>query len=306
MPSRNAVMTTPLRISRSDHVDIRGLRYHVREWGTAGAPQLFMLHGWMDASASFQFVVDALQRDWHVVAPDWRGCGLSDRPAGANGYRFIDLLADLDEIIEQRKSSPTINLVGHSMGANVACHYAGIRPALVRRLVSLEGFGPLLRNGDEAPEAAPVRLAQWLDDMRNLQPFPPLRHRGRRDCRAVPEKSPSRREPGAIPVFPLVHGGADGSFQRLGDPAYKVREPGRYRPGEVDAVWAAVTAPVLYVSAHDATKSVAPSEAAKVEQFRLRLRAFKDFREEPVNESGHMIHHDQPEKAAALIDEFCV
>lgn len=306
MPSRNAVMTTPLRISRSDHVDIRGLRYHVREWGTAGAPQLFMLHGWMDASASFQFVVDALQRDWHVVAPDWRGCGLSDRPAGANGYRFIDLLADLDEIIEQRKSSPTINLVGHSMGANVACHYAGIRPALVRRLVSLEGFGPLLRNGDEAPEAAPVRLAQWLDDMRNLQPFPRFATEGEgiaELCRKNPRLGESRAR------FLFSHwymGGADGSFQRLGDPAYKVREPGRYRPGEVDAVWAAVTAPVLYVSAHDATKSVAPSEAAKVEQFRLRLRAFKDFREEPVNESGHMIHHDQPEKAAALIDEFCV
>jgi pimeloyl-ACP methyl ester carboxylesterase len=38
-----------------------------------------MMHGWMDVGASFQFVVDALQGDWHVIAPDWRGFGLSQR-----------------------------------------------------------------------------------------------------------------------------------------------------------------------------------------------------------------------------------
>ena len=56
--------------SRSRYVDIRGLRYHLREWGPAGAPQLLMLHGWMDVSASFQFVVDQLRQAWHVIAPD--------------------------------------------------------------------------------------------------------------------------------------------------------------------------------------------------------------------------------------------
>ena len=46
----------------------------------ATAPRtLVMLHGWMDVSASFQFVVDALGEDWRVVAPDWRGYGLTDR-----------------------------------------------------------------------------------------------------------------------------------------------------------------------------------------------------------------------------------
>ena len=56
--------------SRSRFLSIRGLRYHLREWGLEGAPKLFMLHGWMDVSASFQFVVDELAADWHVIAPD--------------------------------------------------------------------------------------------------------------------------------------------------------------------------------------------------------------------------------------------
>ena len=56
--------------SRSENLTNRGLRTHVRHWGRAGAPKLFMAHGWMDVSASFQFVVDALAGDWHVIAHD--------------------------------------------------------------------------------------------------------------------------------------------------------------------------------------------------------------------------------------------
>ena len=39
---------------------------------------MVLLHGWMDVSASFQFLVDALRGDWDVYAPDWRGYGLTD------------------------------------------------------------------------------------------------------------------------------------------------------------------------------------------------------------------------------------
>ncbi|WP_374105035.1 alpha/beta fold hydrolase, partial [Burkholderia sp. E168m30] len=46
--------------SVSDFVTVRGVQLHVRRWGRPDAPTLFMLHGWMDVAASFQFVVDAL------------------------------------------------------------------------------------------------------------------------------------------------------------------------------------------------------------------------------------------------------
>src|SRR5438552_12136411 len=67
-----------MKPSQSEFVQIRGLRYHCRCWGEALAPKLFMLHGWMDVSASFQFLVDALRGNWRVIAPDWRGFGLSE------------------------------------------------------------------------------------------------------------------------------------------------------------------------------------------------------------------------------------
>ncbi|MCX8006223.1 MAG: alpha/beta fold hydrolase, partial [Burkholderiaceae bacterium] len=88
-----------MKPSRSRFLEIRALRYHLREWGPAEAPLLVMLHGWMDVSASFQFVVDALRGEWHVVAPDWRGYGLTDR-ARADCYWFPDYLADLEFVLD--------------------------------------------------------------------------------------------------------------------------------------------------------------------------------------------------------------
>ncbi|MFZ4538862.1 alpha/beta fold hydrolase [Propionivibrio sp.] len=67
----------------SEFVTLRERRYNVRIWGDHDAPTLFFLHGWGDVSASFQFVVDALQGNWRIIAPDWRGFGQSQWNEGA-------------------------------------------------------------------------------------------------------------------------------------------------------------------------------------------------------------------------------
>ncbi len=143
-----------MKDSRSEFVDARGVRLHVRHWGNPDAPMLFMLHGWMDVAASFQFVVDALAGDWQVLAPDTRGFGLSDWPVAKQGgshYYFHDYLADLDVLLDHYAPHGEVNLVGHSMGANVSLLYAGGRPARVRRVVDLEGFGLAAARASQAP-----------------------------------------------------------------------------------------------------------------------------------------------------------
>ena len=108
------------RPSRSSFVPLRHLSYHVREWGTprTGVLPLFMVHGWMDVSASFQFVIDALKDDRHIIAPDWRGYGLT-HPGEVDNFWFPDYLADLDALIDHFQPEGPIDLLGHSMGGNV-------------------------------------------------------------------------------------------------------------------------------------------------------------------------------------------
>ena len=114
--------------SRSEFITVRGLRTHVRHWGREGAPTIFMVHGWMDVAASFQFVVDCLDGDWHVIAPDWRGFGLSER-THSDTYWFPDYVADLDVLLEHYSPGEAVNLLGHSMGGNVVSLYAGMHPS---------------------------------------------------------------------------------------------------------------------------------------------------------------------------------
>ena len=137
------------RPARSSLLPVRNLQVHLHSWGDAGLataeqPPLVMLHGWMDVGASFQFVVDALAAlpaapRW-IVAPDWRGFGLT-AAAPTDTYWHADYLGDLDGLLDALGIDGTIDLVGHSMGGNVATVYAGVRPERIRRLVNLEGFG---------------------------------------------------------------------------------------------------------------------------------------------------------------------
>ena len=88
---------TPVIAPVSAQHAIRGVCYCVTEWGDRNNPMLVMLHGFGDAGATFQFVVDQLQKDWFVIAPDWRGFGNSY--LRAESYWFPDYMADLDALL---------------------------------------------------------------------------------------------------------------------------------------------------------------------------------------------------------------
>jgi len=293
-----------MNLSRSEFIDAKGIRVHVRRWGDGQAPVLFMLHGWMDVAASFQFVVDALGERWQVIAPDLRGFGLSDWPVAARGggsYWFHDYLADLDVLLDHYAPTGEANLVGHSLGANIVCVYAGVRPERVRRVVDLEGFGLRAASADEAPG----QVRAWLDELREppaLRHYPTLEAVAARLVKTNPRLIASRAR------FLAEHwskpDGA-GGYQLLADPAHKMRNPLLYRVDEIMAIWSRVTAKVLHVEAAGSPTLARLAGPVPLDQFRARFRAFADWREEIIEDAGHMVHHDQPEQIAALIDAFC-
>jgi pimeloyl-ACP methyl ester carboxylesterase len=203
-----------------------------------------MLHGWMDVGASFQFVVDALKGDWHVIAPDWRGFGLSDR-SGDDTYWFPDYLADLDAILRHYSPDNAVDIVGHSMGGNILGLYAGARPERIRKLVNLEGAG--LRAAK--PEQAPGRYAKWMD---GLLEKPELRTYPSRQAVAARLQKTNPRLSDERAAFLSQHWSAQneqGEWEILGDPVHKQQGPLPYNVDEVMACWKAITAPVLWVEA---------------------------------------------------------
>ena len=286
---------------RSEFISIRGLRYHIRHWGRFDGPCLFMLHGWMDVSASFQFVVDALQRDWHVIAPDWRGFGLTD-PAPGGTYWIPDYLADLDAILRHYTPEEPARIVGHSLGGNVAMVYGGVRPERVAKLVNLEGFGLQAA----APEQAPQRYAEWLKEE---QDPPTMSDYPSREAVAQRLKKNNPRlteEKAAFLARYWAAAGDDGRWHILGDPAHKRVNPVLYRIDEVLACWSRIAAPVLWVEAdqpHFLRWAVDNKQAAREEVDR-RIAHIPAVTRVLVEDAGHMLHHDQPKNVAGLIESF--
>jgi pimeloyl-ACP methyl ester carboxylesterase len=286
--------------SRSEFLPVRGLRYHVRHWGREGAPKIVMVHGWMDVAASFQFVVDALAGDWHVIAPDWRGFGLSERTA-SDTYWFPDYVADLDVLLDHYCPNEAVNLLGHSMGGNVVGIYAGVRPERVRRLVNLEGFGLPATH----PEQSPRRYAKWLAELREppvLRPYASLDAVAARLQKTNPRLTDERA------AFLARHWAAlnpAGQWEILGDPAHKKPSPLLYQVEEVLACWRAITAPVLWVEAEDTNmwQWMGPKEQARAEVDR-RLSQLAQVTAKMMPDAGHMLHHDQPAKLAAMLEDF--
>lgn len=286
-----------MRQSESQLVEIRGLRYHVRRWPRAGAPKMVLLHGWMDVSASFQFLVDALRAEWDVYAPDWRGYGLTEW-GKSDCYWFPDYIADLDQLLDHVDPQSPVNLVGHSMGGNVAGLYAGVRPGRIAKLVNLEGFGMPATRAEQAPK----RYARWLDELRK-----PPRLRSYESFGALADRlqQENRRLNRERAEFLARHWGRDAGTEGVvlrGDPAHKIVNPVLYRYEEVRACWQQVTAPMLWVEAaeSDALKRVGLDAAQHAE----RRAAFGNLHHVSVPGAGHMLHHDQPEALARLIEDF--
>lgn len=285
-----------MKTSRSEFHTIRGIRHHVRLWGDAGSPELFLLHGWMDVSASFQFLVDAFKQEWLVIAPDWRGFGLSGWTQ--EGYWFQDYYADLDALLDIYSPDAPANVVGHSMGGNIACTYAGIRPARVANLVSLEGFGMGRANADMAPG----RYERWLNELKetpSFRSYATFEAVARRLMKNNPRLTQDKAD------FLAQHWARrapDGQIVLNFDPRHKTVNPVLSRLEELLECWKRVTGPTLWV----VTNEIDPRGWRKdtPAQMAERKNAFRDFREVLLHDSGHMMHHDQPERLAAIIGEF--
>jgi pimeloyl-ACP methyl ester carboxylesterase len=303
------------RPSRSEFVPIRGLQYHVRIWPAAlPSPQaapLVLAHGWMDVAASWQFMVDALSDSFAagrcIIAPDWRGFGLTRAaPEGTqpDNFWFPDYLADLDFLIDHISPGQPVDLVGHSMGGNVAMMYAGARPDRIRKLVNLEGFGLAATE----PAQAPARYTSWMDELKKL-------HRGELDLKAYPDASGvARRLMKTNPRLTQDKAGwlarhwaqldAAGQWRILGEAGHKVPSASLYRVDEALALYRAIRAPVLAVEADSDSLHGWWKGKYTLADYHERLQQVSDARVAVVRDAGHMLHHDQPEALARLIENF--
>jgi pimeloyl-ACP methyl ester carboxylesterase len=288
------VTYTPLRPPRHEQLDVRGLKHRLTWWGPPSDAPLVLLHGFQDCGDTWQFLVDCLPETWTLVAPDWRGFGGTEWPPG--GYWFPDYLADLEELLDKVAPQVPARVIAHSMGANVAALYGGIRPQRLKWLVNLEGIG--LRK--TLPAAAPEQYATWLDEIR--QPLIDGRYRSVQQLAEVLMRRNSRLTADRAEFVARAWTRDAGDGVRLAfDPRHRFVNPVLYRREEAEACWARMQIPMLLVAGESSGH-----QERRLAHFNDEYvhRMFRDVKIVTLPGLGHMMHHEDPQAVAAPIIDF--
>lgn len=285
----------------SEHkVPLRNLNLHVRVWGEPSKPLVFLQHGARDHGRSWDWTVARLLPDYCVAVPDLRGHGDSDW-SNSSGYDSTDFVTDMSMVVddlEARGLAMPFHLVGHSLGGNIALHYAAAFPEKVKTLTSIEGLGFSQRAYDEIM-AKPMgeRLAAVVEGRQKAYA---------REPRSFPKKSDAISRMRALhknlsadqAEHLAIHALADdeGSVRWKHDPfllmeAYRPEPPSEYGP-----LFGAIKAPVLLMYGLESW-ATSPGKDG-------RLGIFSNAQLMEFDDAGHWLHHDRFEDFIAGLRRF--
>ena len=136
----------------------------VREGGAeAGTPVVF-LHGFPEHGGAWRPVIEALGGKRRWLAPDLRGYGWSDRPAGVSAYTTDALVRDVAALAEY--AGAPVDLVGHDWGGVLAWWTAIRHPALVRSLTVCNAPHPAALQQALIDDPAQRAASQYMTALR--------------------------------------------------------------------------------------------------------------------------------------------
>jgi pimeloyl-ACP methyl ester carboxylesterase len=124
-----------------------------------------MIHGFPDFWYSWRDQMEALSKDYQVVAIDQRGYNLSDKPKGVENYDLRLLVGDVAAVVKHLKRDKAI-IVGHDWGGIVAWTFAMMLPDMTDKLVILNLPHPRGLNRELANNPQQQKNSQYA---RNFQ-----------------------------------------------------------------------------------------------------------------------------------------
>jgi pimeloyl-ACP methyl ester carboxylesterase len=273
------------------------LRLHYCDWGNADAPPLLLLHGGRDHARSWDWTARELQRDWHIIAPDWRGHGDSAW-SGDGDYNTHAHVYDLAQLVHQLKLAP-VTIVAHSMGGNIALRYAGLYPELVKKLVAIEGLGPspkMLAERQKIDFA--TRERQWIEAKRAAAARQPKRYATLEDAfaRMHQENNFLSEEQARHLTIHGTHRNEDGSYSWKFDNYLHLPWAHDTNPDLVAELWGRITCPTLLMYGEKSWASNPVDDG--------RISHFQNARVVNFADAGHWLHHDQFDRFIAELRAF--
>ena len=271
--------------------EISSLQIAAKAWGPADGFRVLAFHGWLDNAATFDHLAPFFP-DWRLVSLDMPGHGHSSHRPPGTSYHFVDMLFEVVEVLDQL-GWEECSLIGHSMGAGVATCVAGILRERVKRLILVEGLGPLSQPAEKVTELMRDSIQQWNSLKTKKSPVYQNRE----------EAVMARHFAGKLKkssVETLVARGlgenTDGLVWRS-DPRLRIKSRLYLSEAQILQMIKDITAQVLVIEAEDT------DTRRWVDLLRSRLGYVKNL-DHRILPGGHHLHLDEPQSVASAIKDF--
>ena len=278
-------------------VDSQGLPIHCLEWGDSAGEPLMLVHGYLDLAESWRAFVAALairQSNLWVIAPDCRGHGDSGWIGAGGYYHFPDYVFDLDCIVQAHRID-SFTLIGHSMGGTISLLYAGTFPERVKKLVLIEGIGPVGMTFSDAP----LRMEKWISE---------LHERGRRHFREytslaagasqLRQTNPRLSENTALEIARAAMKQNDrGKWIWKFDPLHRTAAPQPFYTAQALEFLRRIECPVLLIDGEESRQNRRTDKQERYDAIAHHQRI-------TISRAGHMVHQDNPEQLADVVGDF--
>jgi pimeloyl-ACP methyl ester carboxylesterase len=309
-PGRSAPDGSSVRLpGRWEHRDVsaNGIRMHVAECGSAGAPLVVLLHGFPEFWWTWRHQLPALaDAGFRTVAVDLRGYGDSDKPP--RGYDLWTLAGDVAGLV-RALGEPSARIVGHGWGGMIGWTVTALHPRLVRAVAVLAAPHPLaVRRAAVRDPGGQGRALLRAGVLAAQLPRIPERRLRADDCAHV--EGLLRERAGASWVgSDDFSASAEGVRRAMQVPGvahssleyyrWAVRSQARAEGRRfAAALRREPTVPVLQVHGADDPYLLERTAADS------RRWAGPHLRYEVLAETGHFPHHERPAAVTALLREF--
>lgn len=251
---------------------------------------ILALHGWRDNSASFNRLAELLPRQ-RIIAPDLPGHGRSAWRHPQASYSIWSYLEEVDVLV-QRYCPDGCVLLGHSMGGAVAALYAALYPERCRKLVLLDGIGPLATRPQDA--LAQMREAQLQLQTRKQnwrQHYPSF------EAAISPRTKRGLSEPAARVLAERGVSQDEQGWYWDQDPRLAMKNAVSFTEEHARAFLQSIACPVLLVAGQ-------AFWVGHRDWFELRCSYFTNLERHDLGGSHHQHMEDEAPQVAALVRDF--
>jgi pimeloyl-ACP methyl ester carboxylesterase len=267
-------------------IQLRGLRFHYREWpsATPNAQVLVLLHGYTGHARSWDEFAAAMSTRFRVLALDQRGHG-ETQWAPATAYGTTEMVQDTQAFV-QAMGLKDFLLLGLSMGGIVAIGYSGLAPPELERLVIV----------DIAPEIAASGLQRIQQNVARSDVFDSREaafERARKDNPIPPQAHQRKR------VYESLMRTDDGSWTYRYDPALRDTSNPRERTSAADG-WKLVeniNVPTLLLRGE--LSNILDRDVAE-----KMVDTLQDGKLVEIEGSGHPVPLDKPDEFLQAVDAW--